>query len=129
MREEFDTLIRNETWELAPRFPNDHVVNNIWLFKVKEKSDSIVEQPKAILVENRMNLEQGYDYNEAFSSAVKAIAIWVVLPIDVSRGWKMKQINTSNAFLYGQLEERIFMRQPINFLDEEHHAHVFYWKN
>lgn len=38
-RMEFKALIRNQTWELVPRNTTYHVINNIWIFKVKEKSD------------------------------------------------------------------------------------------
>lgn len=36
----------------------------------------------------------------------------------------MLQINISNAFLHGNLEETILIRQPVGFMDEERPDHV-----
>lgn len=124
MQEEYDALMRNGTWELIPRSVNDNVINNIWLFKVKEKSDGTVERLKARLVANGTNQVEGRDYVETFSPVVKPKTIRIVLTIAISRGWAMQQIDISNAFLHGQLEEKIVMRQPAGFLDETRPGHV-----
>jgi len=55
---------------------------------------------------------------------VKVKKIRIVLMIAVARGWKMQQIDISNAFLHGQLEEKILMRQLVGFLDESKPRHV-----
>lgn len=33
MQSEFDAVIRNDTWELVLRSPEDNVINNLWLFR------------------------------------------------------------------------------------------------
>lgn len=49
-----DAIIRNNTWELVPKFPDEI----LWLFKLKEKA---LEQFKARLVPNGMNQVEGKD--------------------------------------------------------------------
>lgn len=124
MQEEYDALIRNGTWELIPKCSTDNVINNIWLFKVKERSDGSVERLKARLVANGTNQVKGQDYGETFSPVVKPKTIRIVITIAVSWRWVMRQVDISNAFLHGQIEERIVMRQPIEFLDEARLGHV-----
>jgi len=110
-----DALMRNETWELIPRSEKENVIINIWLFKVKERSDGTVERLKARLVANGTNQVEGKDYSETFRPVVKPKSIRKVLTIAVSRGWALHQIDISNTFLHGQLEERIVMRQQATY--------------
>lgn len=55
MVEEYDTMVKNETWELVDESPTDNVISCIWLFKVKERADGSVDFLKARLVVNGTN--------------------------------------------------------------------------
>lgn len=50
MQVEYKALLRNQTWELVPPKPNQHLVGHKWLFKVKLNADGIVQKLKARLV-------------------------------------------------------------------------------
>jgi hypothetical protein len=45
-----------------------------------------------------------------FSLVVKAATIHIVLFIAVSSGWILRQLDVQNVFLYGVLEEEVYMR-------------------
>lgn len=64
------------------------------------------------------------DVEETFAPVVKPSTIWLILSIVVSKGWNLQQLDMSNAFLYGILNEDIFMLQPPGFLDKDHPDHV-----
>ncbi|XP_035550022.1 uncharacterized mitochondrial protein AtMg00820-like [Juglans regia] len=50
MQEEYDALIANQTWTLCPR-PLDHnVIDNKWVYEVKQTSAGAVDRLKARLV-------------------------------------------------------------------------------
>jgi hypothetical protein len=36
----------------------------------------------------------------------------IILSIAISRGWSLHQLDVHNAFLYGDLEEEVYMKQP-----------------
>lgn len=55
---------------------------------------------------------------------VKPISIRLVLTIAITRGWSLRQIDISNAFLHGNLEERIVVSQPQGFVDQRFPHHV-----
>ncbi|KAK1692332.1 hypothetical protein QYE76_009029 [Lolium multiflorum] len=50
--------------------------------------------------------------------------IRTVLQLAVSRAWPVHQMDVSNAFLHGQLEEQVFFQQPTGFIDSAHPDHV-----
>lgn len=54
MKFEFDVVQRNRTWTLISRSPDDNMTNTIWVFKVKQNEDGIVERLKECLVANGM---------------------------------------------------------------------------
>lgn len=43
------------------------------------------------------------DYHDAFSPVVKAVFVCLILTIVAMRGWKLSQVEISNAFLHGKL--------------------------
>ncbi|CAJ2672990.1 unnamed protein product [Trifolium pratense] len=51
MKDEYDALIENKTWELVPRPSNANVIRSLWIFRHKKKSDGSFERYKARLVD------------------------------------------------------------------------------
>jgi hypothetical protein len=120
MRNEFDALISNHTWVLCPRPHHQNVVRNKWVFKVKQKPDGSVDRYKARLVAKGFDQTCGIDYHETFSPMVKPASIRVVLALAVQFDWNVRQLDVSNAFLHGYLDEEVYMEQPQGFIDSRH---------
>ncbi|BBN68554.1 transposable element gene [Prunus dulcis] len=64
MHEEFDALLRNDTWSLVPASPHMNVIGCKWVFRVKRKADGSIERHKARLVAKGFNQQEGLDYEE-----------------------------------------------------------------
>jgi Reverse transcriptase (RNA-dependent DNA polymerase) len=58
---------------------------------------------------------QGVDFNDVFSPVVKHTSIRVLLSLVVMKGLELKQLDVKTAFLYGDLDEQIYMKQPEGF--------------
>lgn len=93
-------------------------------FKVKAKDDGSIDRYKAHLVANGMKQVHNVNYLDTFSPVVQPLSIHLVLILAVSNNWSIHQIDVSNAFLHGKLEERITVAQPPGFHDEGFPDHV-----
>lgn len=117
MEAEFSALQHNDTWSLVPKPPGQNIISCKWVFKVKENPDGTVDKYKARLVARGFTQQYGIDYLEMFSPVVKPATVRLVLSVAISKGWDLRQIDISNAFLHGVLSEDAYMQQPPGFQD------------
>lgn len=118
MREEHNSLMKNETWKLVKLPEGKKAIDNRWVYKIKHNPKGEIDRFKARLVIRGFTQEYGIDYNETFSPVVKFTSIRTILAIAAARNLKLKQFDVKTAFLYGTLNEEIYMCQPKGFNDE-----------
>lgn len=58
------------------------------------------------------------------SPVVKPATIRVVFSIALSKSWPIHQLDVKNAFLHGNLNETVYMYQPLGFKDPARPDHV-----
>ncbi|GKE57894.1 ribonuclease H-like domain-containing protein [Tanacetum coccineum] len=117
MCDEYNALIKNNTWTLVPRPSNTNIVRCMWLFRHKFHADGTLGRYKARLVANDSTQLAGVDVDETFSPVVKPGTIQTILSLATSRYWHAHQLDVKNAFLHGDLSETIYMHQPLGFWD------------
>jgi Reverse transcriptase (RNA-dependent DNA polymerase) len=54
----------------------------------------------------------GLDYNDSHSPVVNDITFRIVLTLMVKNKWKSQVVDVTTAFLYGDMEEQVFMSMP-----------------
>ncbi|GKB73427.1 retrotransposon protein, putative, ty1-copia subclass, partial [Tanacetum coccineum] len=113
MEEEMYSLRKNKTWELVDHPAGQKLVSWKWLFKIKEGIEG-VQKPryKARLVARGFTQREGIDYNEVFSPVVQHTSIRVMLALTACKDYELEQLDVKTAFLHGNLEEVIYMKQP-----------------
>jgi len=124
MENEYNAVIKNEMWDLVPRPPDINVIWSMWIFILREKSNSTFERHKAQLVGYGAGQQVGIDYGGTLSPVVKPTTICTVLSVATSRSWQIHQLDVKNAFLHGELKETVYMHQPLGFKDPENPHHV-----
>lgn len=91
MLEEYHALQKNKTWTLVHLPPNRNAISCKWVFRVKENADGTVQQYKARLVAKGFSQQEGFNYNETFSSVVKPTSVRVVLTLALIYNWPVRQ--------------------------------------
>lgn len=103
------------TFELVPPEEDQNPLSCGWVHKVKRNADGSVLKLKSRLVARGNEQEEGLDYIETFSPVVRSATIRTVLHVAVTKKWSLKQLDVQNAFLHGDLKERVIMKQPPGF--------------
>ncbi|KAI3714848.1 hypothetical protein L6452_21808 [Arctium lappa] len=124
MQNDFSALIKNETWELVPRRSDMNIIRSMWLFKHKFRSDGSLERYKARLVCDGRRQQVGVDCGDTFCPVVKPTTIRTVLTLALSNSWPIHQLDVTNAFLHGHLQETVYMHQPMGFRHRDYPDHV-----
>jgi hypothetical protein len=83
-----------------------------------------VDQYKACLIAKGFKQRHGVDYSDTFSPVIKAATIRLMLPLALSRGWCLRQLDVQNAFLHGTLDEEVYMEQPPDYEDQSRLGYV-----
>ncbi|PKU64979.1 Retrovirus-related Pol polyprotein from transposon TNT 1-94 [Dendrobium catenatum] len=94
------------------------------MFRTKYNSDGSIARYKARLVALGCNQEIGLDYHETFSPVAKIPTFHILITVALHNSWSIHQLDVSNAFLHGSLNEIIYMKQPPGFQDNAHSTHI-----
>ena len=82
---------------------------------VKTNADGSTERFKARLVAQGYTQKEGLDYDETFSPVVRSESIRSVISLACKEGLKLHQMDVTTAFLNGELDQVIYMKQPEGF--------------
>lgn len=84
------------------------------MYRIKGEHDGS-KRYKAKLVVKGFQQKEGVDYTDIFSPVVKMTTIRLVLEIVAAENLHLEQLDVKTAFIYGDLEEDIYMVQPEGF--------------
>ncbi|KAL0427329.1 UNVERIFIED_CONTAM: Retrovirus-related Pol polyprotein from transposon RE1 [Sesamum latifolium] len=115
MKVEIDALERNGTWTIADLPLDKKAIGCKWVYKIKYNSDETIERFKARLLVLGNNQVEGIDYHETFAHVAKMVSVRTFLAVAAIRNWELHQMDVHNAFLYGDLDEQVYMRLPPGF--------------
>jgi len=118
MKEEMDSMDKNKVWELVDLPPNRKAIGNKWVLKIKRRADGLIDKYKARLVAKGYTQMEGVDFLETFSPVVRFDSIRVILAMVAHLDLELHQMDVKTAFLNGELDEEIYMDQPIGFVTE-----------
>lgn len=125
MDEEYQSIIKNDVWDVVPRPKGKSVVSSKWLFKIKHNDDGSIEKYKARFVARGFSQKEGMDYEETFAPVARYTSIRTIIAIAASKGWKLHQMDVKTAFLNGVIEEEVYIEQPEGYEIQDRLTHVY----
>lgn len=112
IEDEFNAHKRNGTWIIVDRPKQKSLMSTKWVFKVKTATDGSIERFKARLVARGFEQRAGFDYGETFAPVAKYETIRTLVALAAQFDLQIKQFDVTTAFLYGKLEEEVFIKPP-----------------
>ncbi|GJW39608.1 putative ribonuclease H-like domain-containing protein [Tanacetum coccineum] len=125
MQEEMQQFKFQNVWVLVDLPNGKYAIRTKWILKNKRDARGIVIRNKARLVAQGHRQEEGIDYDEVFAPVARIEAIRLFLAFASYMGFMVYQMDVKSAFLYGKIDEEVYVTQPKGFVDPQHPKKVY----
>ncbi|GJX79768.1 putative ribonuclease H-like domain-containing protein [Tanacetum coccineum] len=125
MQEEMQQFKFQNVWVLVDLPEDKYAIGTKWILKNKRDARGIVVRNKARLVAQGHRQEEGIDYDEVFAPVARIEAIRLFLAFASYLGFMVYQMDVKSAFLYGRIDEEVYVTQPKGFVDPQHPKKVY----
>ena len=125
-KKEFDSLMKHGSWVLVPLPPNRSLIDIRWIFKIKPGRQNRAKIYKAHFVAKGFSQVAGIDYNETkiYAPVVKIDSLCILLSIAAALDFELTTLDIKTAFLYGKVDEELYVRQTGGFIQPGKENHV-----
>ncbi|GJR62931.1 putative ribonuclease H-like domain-containing protein [Tanacetum coccineum] len=108
--------LEDESWK---------AIGTKWVYRNKKDERGVVVRNKARLVAQGHRQEEGIDYDEVFAPVARLEAIRIFLAFASYMGFVVYQMDVKSAFLYGKIDEEVYVAQPPGFQDPKYPKKVY----
>ena len=91
---------------------NRRVLRGKWAYKLKRGPNGEVVRYKARWIVRGFEQRAGVDYHETFASVMKPMSYKAIFGIATALDLEIEQLEVKTAFLYGNINEEIYVEQP-----------------
>jgi len=85
MNEEYESIMKNDMWDVVLRLKDKSVVTSKWLYKIKHGADGSVEKYKPIFISQGFSQKEGVDYDKIFASVAQYTTIRSIIALVVTQ--------------------------------------------
>ncbi|GJR42787.1 putative ribonuclease H-like domain-containing protein [Tanacetum coccineum] len=124
IQEELLQFKLQEVWTLIELPNRKRAIGTKWVFRNKKDERGIVIKNKARLVAQEYT-QEGFDYDEVFAPVARIEAIRPFLAYALFKDFMVYQMDVKSAFLYGKIEEEVYVCQPPGFEDPDFPDRVY----
>jgi hypothetical protein len=89
MMEEYESIMKNDVWDIVPRAKGKSVVTSKWIYKIKHTIGRSIERHNMRFVARGFSQVEGIDREEKFSHVAQYTSIWMIIAPATSMGWKV----------------------------------------
>ncbi|GJY38873.1 putative ribonuclease H-like domain-containing protein, partial [Tanacetum coccineum] len=109
----------------ASTLPNADLPTDPNMPDLKDDSDVFSNEGKKACSYMGLDVREGIDYDEVFAPVARIEAIRLFLAFASYMGFLVYQMDVKSAFLYGNIEEEVYVHQPPGFVDPAHPHKVY----
>ena len=109
MIEEYQSIIKNDAWDIVPRPKGKSIVTSKWIYKIKHAAYGSIAKYKARFVARGFSQKEGIDYEETFAPISRYNSIILVLAMAIVMKWKIHLMDVKTAFLNHVVEEEVYV--------------------
>ena len=122
MNAELKALAKRKVFGPVINTPNGvRPVGSKWVFVRKRNDKNEIVRYKARLVAQGFSQRSGIDYKERYSPVVDAITLRYLISLAIRENLEMRLMDVVTAYLYGTLENEIYMKVPEGLKLPERH--------
>ncbi|GJV88317.1 putative ribonuclease H-like domain-containing protein, partial [Tanacetum coccineum] len=125
MQEELLQFKIQKVWILVDLPYGKKAIGTKWVYRNKKDERGVVVRNKARLVAQGHRQEEGIDYDEVFALVARIEAIRIFLAFASYMGFIVYQMDVKSAFLYGKIDEEVYVSQPPGFIDPKYPKKVY----
>ncbi|GJS92827.1 retrovirus-related pol polyprotein from transposon TNT 1-94 [Tanacetum coccineum] len=125
MQEELLQFKIQKVWILVDLPYGKKAIRTKWVYRNKKDERGVVVRNKARLVAQGYRQEEGIDYDEVFALVARIEAIRIFLAFASYMGFIVYQMDVKSAFLYGIIDEEVYVSQPPGFVDPKFPKKVY----
>nr|GEV33644.1 Gag-Pol polyprotein [Tanacetum cinerariifolium] len=122
------TFDRLDVWELVDKPLCKNVINMKWLWKNKRDEENTVIRKKSRLVAKGYAQKEVVNFEESFTPVALLEAVRFFIAYAAHKSFTVYQMDVKTAFLYGPLNEEVYLNQPDGFVDPYHPNKVYHLK-
>ncbi|GJV06907.1 putative ribonuclease H-like domain-containing protein [Tanacetum coccineum] len=119
MQEELLQFKLQEVWTLVDLPNGKRAIGSKWVFRNKKDEKGTVIRNKARLVAQGYTQEEGIDYDKVFALVARIEATKIFLANASFKDFVVYQMDVKSTFLYGKIEEEVYVCQPPGFKDPD----------
>ncbi|GJS42174.1 putative ribonuclease H-like domain-containing protein [Tanacetum coccineum] len=124
MEEELLQFKIQKVWILVDFPYGKKAIGTKWVYRNKDERGVVVRN-KARLVAHGYRQDEGIDYDEVFAPVARIEAIRIFLAFASYMGFIVYQMDVKSAFLYGTIDEEVYVSQPSGFVDPKFPKKVY----
>ena len=118
MKDELKSMTHKDVWDIM-EFPEGcKGIGCKWVFTTKRDPHGNIERYKARLVAKGFTQKDDIDYKETFSHVYKKYSFRIIITLVVHYDLELHQMDVKTTFLNANLEEDVYIDQPMGFLEE-----------
>lgn len=120
MHDEYASLLQHNTFELVDLPPGCNALDTRWVFTHKLDQYGNIQRYKARVVAKGFQQEEGVDFQDIYAPTAKKDTERVFLSYVAEHDLELHQADIKTAFLHGDLQEVVYVRQPDGFHEGGH---------